>query len=161
MKIYIASFFETRERLLPIRERLQSYGHEVTARWLDEGKKPENWDKFRWWQSLASKDLIDINRSDTLVLDTLDVNPRGGREVEWGFAFAQEKYMCVVGPLRNVFHTLNDRQFKNWDDALGYFHATPQLDMDTECYHLHEPWIADPVEEARKKRNEEEEGFTQ
>lgn len=74
-----------------------------------------------FWKKLALKDLCEINASDLLILDTEDVTPRGGREVELGFALGrfQEKIIYMVGPVRNVFHTLVDRRFDNWDQLMA------------------------------------------
>jgi hypothetical protein len=165
MKIYIASFFETRERLLPIRDQLRTLGYEVTSRWLDEGKKPEEMSRADWWESLATKDLLDIRRADVLILDTIDVNPRGGREVEWGYATAIGNITYVVGPRRNVFHTLADGQFANWDAALGFFERLLEPDVSddaewiqpsVESFFMKEPWIADPVRDAEVAKAIEE-----
>lgn len=157
LKVYIASFFETRERLRPIRDKLNAMnGHyQVLSTWLDEGKKPEAQTKAEWWKSLACKDLNEIDEADIVILDTLDVNPRGGREVEWGYALSKYsiKSVYIVGPLRNVFHTQCDHQFKTWDDLLWWFSEDT---IDEACppgIPLDEPWIVDPVEEAKKNES--------
>lgn len=151
MKLYIASFFETKERLLAVREQIQSLeeSHVVISTWLDEtNNADENMpDKETFWRNLAMKDLAELESADCIILDTLDVNPRGGREVEFGFAlsFFHKKLVCIVGPYRNVFHTLAHRQFDNWTDAIEWFRNT-QKDK------LNKGRIKDPVQEAKANK---------
>ena len=125
MKIYIASFFDTRERLRPYKDRLWKQGHEVVSSWLDEQAKPGGMDTSTFWKKLAIKDIAEVESADCVILDTLDVTPRGGREVEFGYALGghQSKFTYIVGPVRNVFHTLADRQFDDWDALLAYLEA--------------------------------------
>lgn len=117
MKVYIASFFDTRLRIRPYADVLWHKGYEVVSTWLNEVAKPEAMTTEEFWRKLAIKDLAEIKSADILILDTLDVTPRGGREVEYGFALAafQGKLVYIVGPVRNVFHTLADRRFASWD----------------------------------------------
>lgn len=124
MKIYIASFFDTRERLRPVRDELWKLGHEVVSTWLDEAAKPSSMDTEIFYKKLASKDLAEINSADLLILDTNDLTPRGGREVEYGFALGrfQSKQVWIVGPSRNIFHRLADRHFDTWEDCLNALH---------------------------------------
>jgi hypothetical protein len=84
-----------------------------------------------FWKKLAIKDLAEINAADLLILDTQDVTPRGGREVELGFALGrfQSKNIYLVGPIRNVFHTLVDRWFDDWDNLLS---SLPSVDKQPE-----------------------------
>lgn len=122
MRVYIASFFDTRVRLRPIRDTLWSHGFEVVSSWLDEIAKPVGMTKEEFWKKLAMKDLAEVNAADLVILDTIDMNCRGGREVEFGFALGcfQSKLVYIVGPTRNVFHTLADRRFNTWDECLAY-----------------------------------------
>lgn len=121
MKVYIASFFDTRDRLRPYADKLWAMGHEVVSTWLNEVAKPAQMTREEFWRKLAVKDLAEVNAADLLVIDTFDVTPRGGREVEFGFALGcfQRKTIYLVGPVRNVFHTLADRQFDDWDALLA------------------------------------------
>ena len=121
MKIYIASFFDDRHRLRPHADVLWAKGHEVVSTWLNEVARAENMTTEEFWRKLAIKDLAEINACDALILDTFSVTPRGGREVELGFALGrfQSKLVYLVGPVRNVFHTLVDRKFDTWDALLA------------------------------------------
>jgi nucleoside 2-deoxyribosyltransferase len=125
MKIYIASFFDTRERLRPFRDELWKLGHEVVSTWLDEVARPKEMSKQEFNRKLAIKDLAEIKSADLLILDTFDITPRGGREVEFGFALGQfqSKLLWIVGPNRNVFHELADDFFPSWDNVIGKLKA--------------------------------------
>ena len=120
MKIYIASFFDTRHRLRPFRDALWRMKHEVVSTWLDEVAKPALMSRDEFWRKLALKDLAEIKAADLVIVDTIDLTPRGGREVEMGFAFGghQGKLIYLVGPIRNVFHTLVDKKFETWEACL-------------------------------------------
>lgn len=120
MKIYVASFFDTRTRIRPFADQLWHKGHELTSSWLNETAKPEGMSKEVFWRKLAIKDLAEVKQADMIIVDTLDITPRGGREVEYGFALAhfQTKHSYIVGPVRNVFHELADRRFDTWEECL-------------------------------------------
>ena len=120
MKVYIASFFDTRARIRPYADEFWKRGHEVVSTWLNETSRPEGMTTDEFWKKLAIKDLAEINAADLLVLDTIDVTPRGGREVELGFALGrfQGKSIYMVGPVRNVFHMLVDRKFDSYEDLM-------------------------------------------
>jgi len=141
MKIYVASFFETKKRLQEPKNALWEMGYNITSSWLNEIPKADFIPtKEIFWKKLAMKDLAELNAADAIILDTIDVNPRGGREVEFGFALGcwQTKLVCIVGPYRNVFHTLADKQFDSWEDCLKWF-ENPAADS------LNKSRIDDPV----------------
>ena len=121
MKVYCASYFDTRDRIRPYADIIWRKGHEVVSSWLQEVAKPEGMTQNEFWKKLAIKDLAEINACDLLILDTIDLTPRGGREVEFGFTLGrfQTKSIYLVGPVRNVFHTLVDRTYDNWDLLLA------------------------------------------
>lgn len=120
MRIYVASFFDTRARLRPHADTLWHRGYEVVSSWLNEITKPSHMTTEEFWRKLARKDLAEIQSADLVIVDTLDVTPRGGREVEMGYALARHQATSVwlVGPVRNVFHELADRRFENWVQVL-------------------------------------------
>ena len=127
--VYIASTFESQSRLRPMRAALVELGYLVTSTWLDEETTaPPDPSKALSTPGLteevaygyAIRDLREILEANMLIVDTLETNPRGGREYESGFAHANGRTIFVVGPVRNVFHTLHKR-FGNWDEALTYF----------------------------------------
>lgn len=127
LRIYIAGWFGAKERLRLERDRIHTLGvGEVVGTWLDEetvapeapgqplvvGATPEQCREY------AFRDLGEVRYADLLILDTIDVNPRGGREVEYGLALSTGLSVWVVGPRRNVFHHIAHRQFDLWDDAI-------------------------------------------
>src|SRR3990167_7149775 len=73
-----------------------------------------------FFKKLAIKDLAEIKSCDLIIVDTQEITPRGGREVELGFALGQHqsKLIYIVGPKRNIFHELADKQFANWDELV-------------------------------------------
>ena len=66
----------------------------------------------------ANRDYSEVLQSELLIVDTVDVNDRGGREVEVGLALAFGLGVWVVGPRRNVFHYLVNQQFSTWEETL-------------------------------------------
>lgn len=120
MKIYIASRFADRKRLRPIADRLWHMGHEVTSSWLNEVAKPASMDRDTFWRKLARKDEAEIASADLLIRDVHTISRTGGADVEFGMALGQyqRKQVWLVGPVRNVFHTLADRHFATWEEAL-------------------------------------------
>lgn len=120
--IYIAGSFDGRTRLKTIRDAIHARTpqHTVLSTWLDdetgEGRPPSD-----LAQTYARRDYSEIRRADLLLLDTFDDDPRGGREVELGFARGLGLKAFRVGPARNIFHALLPA-FGDWEamyDALG------------------------------------------
>ena len=138
----------------PIRDRIWSLGHEVVSTWLDEVKHPETMDTETFYKKLALRDLAEIRSADLIIIDTIDETPRGGREVELGFALGrfQGIEIWVVGPMRNVFHRLADGVFDTWDDAFVSLGA-PELDTEADTtydeamreYGKRMMWLEEPV----------------
>ena len=122
-------------------------GHQVLSHWLDEVSKPEGMDEEIWWKKLALRDLVDVYASDLLIVDTLDITPRGGREVEYGFALSrfQEQQVWVVGPYRNVFHRLADLEFETWEQCLEWLSPKPEYVMTEDAlidaWTKHTAWL--------------------
>lgn len=123
MNLYIASLFDDRIRLRPIRDKLNEMGHKVVSTWLDEADEilandPQTYADTPY--DIAQRDYRQIRECDAIVLDTLNVTPRGGREVELGYAVGIGKLAYLVGPKRNVFHyTLPG--WATWAEALEFF----------------------------------------
>jgi nucleoside 2-deoxyribosyltransferase len=119
MKIYVASFFDTRERLLPIVEQIKAIGHSVTSSWLKEPKASTYanvTDGYRL--ACAIQDMTDIREASLVIIDTNDLSPRGGREFEMGYAIARGIPCMIVGPNRTVFHRLALHRFETWEEAI-------------------------------------------
>lgn len=117
---YIAGFFDTRDRLIPWRDELRKRGYQVLSSWLDEGNVSYAGVDDEYRRRCAVRDLREVRLCEVFVLDTIDETPRGGREVEFGIALARGITTYVVGPRRNVFHYLADRQFNSWEDFLAF-----------------------------------------
>lgn len=108
MKIYIAARYGRKEEARTISEILQEYGHTVTSTWMyqveDEMLREQGPNVPA---QFAAKDLDEIRAADMLLaLSEEESNSygRGGRHVEFGYAMALEKVMCIIGPLENLFH---------------------------------------------------------
>jgi hypothetical protein len=121
VKVYVAGFFDSQARLKETALRLADLGYEITSTWLDEVPTPDPDEHYL--NMCAIRDLEDIKRSDAVILDTQDINPRGGREVEWGVALTRMIPRYIVGPSRNVFHRLATLHFTTWESALDHFAA--------------------------------------
>ncbi len=128
MNIYIAGLWDARARLCEVRDRVEAAGHKVVGTWLDAENKPAHSEQgvinsggHDLAKNYAVRDADEVvNLCDMLMLDTLDLNVRGGREVEYGLALASNKRTVVVGPKRNVFHSIAHYHFENWDEAIRW-----------------------------------------
>ena len=116
MNVYIAGAFESQARLRDLRDRIEALGSTVIGTWLDE--EGSGTPTFQDALGYAVRDLSEVRVADLLILDTLDVNERGGREVEYGAAFAWGIPTVRVGPARNVFHQLQ-KEYPDWDTLLA------------------------------------------
>lgn len=131
MKVYIASRFNDRLRLRIVADKIWHLGHEVTASWLSETTKMPEMTRAEFWSRLARKDLQEIASSDLIIRDVHTISHTGGADTEWGFALAQHQHclLWIVGPTRNIFHTLADKTFSNWEACLKelkkYGHTSP------------------------------------
>lgn len=137
MKVYLASWFASKDEMNDRAAGLRSEGIEVTSRWLEERVKPtvtiqEVADDYL--RETAVVDVHDILIADTFVLrvpsaeelKTLDIPiaswARGGRHFETGFHYATMMFwaylpehirargprsLIVVGHKENVFHYLD------------------------------------------------------
>jgi hypothetical protein len=127
LKIYLAARYSRRNEMKKYREILtKNYNATVTSHWLDEksdvtggiGDEP---DEFYW--ETAQIDFMDIEEAHVLVLfseDPLIGVPRGGRNVEFGYALKCGKPIWVVGPKENVFHYRpRVEHFNTFDELLA------------------------------------------
>lgn len=126
MSFYLAAQFGWKESIAAKKEQLTKMGFFVTSTWTDEQAKPDcSLKDFTgdYHESMASRDLNEIEAADVLVLFTVDpdtMTRRGGRHVEFGYALGRGKSVIIVGPKENIFHHLPKvRQFETWDDFIG------------------------------------------
>ncbi len=121
MTVYLAAKFESKDRMRLIKKSLEELGYPVISRWLDEEATcyPETITSS--YRANSVRDLEDIKKAKCLILDTTVEDINGGREVEWGFAMSRmECLRLLVGPHRNVFHTLAHHSFADWNECLKW-----------------------------------------
>ncbi len=131
MRVYIASMFADKDRVLKRAAELAELGIECTSRWASE-TIPHNVTmqdcKEEYMRETAVIDIQDILRSDVIVLTvpepqllvdaTVATSSRGGRHFESGFVygliFAQAmdggrptRELIILGRKENVFHCLD------------------------------------------------------
>ncbi len=122
MKVYIAGLFEARHRLRAERDWLAKQpGYEIVSTWMDEETTAIVSDPVYKKQltDYATRDLQELEGADLVILDTCDVDCRGGREIEAGYAFCNGSDVWVVGPPKNIFHLLMPN-FAGWGALRQY-----------------------------------------
>lgn len=111
MKVYIAGRYARRDEFREVAKKLKAEANiDCTSRWLDESEPlnsqmGEHSEEF--YIETAQIDLEDVDSADVVLFfseDPLQGWVRGGRHVEFGYAIARGKSVCVVGPRENVFH---------------------------------------------------------
>lgn len=142
MKFYLAARFSRNEEMREVRSVLETFGHDVTARWIDrdqrtfddgrDGGAIENiadWDMNNAEQT-AIEDLEDLAKADAVLNFTegltkphrKDRPAKGGRHVEFGIGLALNKLMFRIGPHENVFHCLpNVEAYASLEEFLDAF----------------------------------------
>ena len=115
MRIYIAGKYTAQARLRTERERLQALGYLVDCTWMDQPEQgyavtPER------AISEAFRDIEEIRAVDAMIIATLDDRNTGGRDDALGCAIAWGHKIVLIGPERNIFHSLAARQFDSWAD---------------------------------------------
>src|SRR6185312_7568131 len=127
MRIYLASWFYSKDRVARQAQELKAIGAEITARWMSETvphtvSVEDLPDEYH--RETAIADVEDILRADTLVLFTptredlankeikLSSWARGGRHFESGFFYAftmfdPDRRFILCGPRENIFHWLD------------------------------------------------------
>lgn len=111
MNIYLASGFHRRTNLRALTTDLIANGHSVTSSWVWLNERParetEEWPEFA--KKIAGQNLIDLIKSDTLVIDTNGIsdNNHGGVHTELGWFIAKDLPIYLIGDnLQNTFMTL-------------------------------------------------------
>lgn len=135
MRIYLAGPYSARDQLRSYGQELTRVGFTVCSTWLDEDTEINSGttgaaaalsdDQVA---KHAVTDLVDVQRSDLLVLFTApsvglepEANTSGGRHVETGYALALAKPVVVVGEPENVFHRIGPGRVivvPNWHEAV-------------------------------------------
>jgi nucleoside 2-deoxyribosyltransferase len=120
MRVYIAGSFGRADflagHIVPI---LSGHQLEVTSSWLREGEEQHtnHTDEVPDWQkrARAHDDMVDINRSDVMLVFTDVASTTGGFHFEVGYAIASGIPVYMVGPRLNVFHY--DQRIQHCTDA--------------------------------------------
>jgi hypothetical protein len=109
-----------------VARELESWGFEVTSRWLDNptAVAATDLEPGSIGAHLASMDLEDLRRSDICLAFAEEVGHprpgRGGRHTELGIAIGLGLDVVLVGPREHVFHALPIvRHFTDWPTARG------------------------------------------
>lgn len=132
-RIYLAARYSRRAELQGYAGQIDELGlGYVKAAWLSED---HDWDgsqstvpEVEAAQRFALDDLADLIAADLIVVFTEQPGSggrnRGGRHVEYGAALALKKWVVIVGPAENVFHTLPQAaRFADWTGALAHIVA--------------------------------------
>lgn len=117
IRFYIAGKYTSKERLKLERAELQRRGVHCECNWMDETYTDYNAPRDVIIGN-ATRDLDELQDCNMLLLDTLDESNTGGREVELGFILRDrwESFIVVIGPERNIFHSLAHFRFDSWED---------------------------------------------
>jgi nucleoside 2-deoxyribosyltransferase len=124
---YLAARYSRHPEMQAVRDVLQSLGHQVTSRWIDchtaiTGDHSKSFtpeilnERPDECAVVALHDLEDLVAADAIIFFSEGGAPgKGGRFVEWGYAYALGKRMILVGDRENVFHTLPwVEHYPNW-----------------------------------------------
>jgi hypothetical protein len=134
IRYYLASTFDRNEEMRKYRDILEERvpNCEVTSRWIDIHPDIVGADKLLTRQELninpaayedfARHDLQDISNASAIINFTSGRGyGKGGRHIEFGYAYALGKRMVIVGPRENVFHTLPDvEKYDTFEEFLKY-----------------------------------------
>ena len=124
---YLAAKYDYRTEVLKVAALLMLAGHTVKAEWLTgvhhEGGvgEPQDW---------AKQDLADIDTATHVVvfnLPTDEPEPSTGRNIEYGYALAKDKFVIVVGEGESIFFDLAHGRFNTIDDFLGNYAPTTRF----------------------------------
>lgn len=117
MKIYLASNFASQARMKGVRRVLEALNHQVVSTWLDEDGAQSYELNPECGPGYAIRDRQEVDDADILIIDTLESSHTGGREVELGLALGSHKRVWRVGPARNIFHTVVNQHFPDWESC--------------------------------------------
>jgi nucleoside 2-deoxyribosyltransferase len=136
VNVYMAARYSRRLELCGYAAHLESLGHTVTSRWLLGNHQAENDQLHRGAdaEQFAREDLDDLEAAEIVVAFSeapRTSSSRGGRHVEFGYALALGKPICVVGPRENVFACLVE-QVDVFGDAVAWVTALASLARDPE-----------------------------
>ena len=106
MKIYIASSFDQKERIVRLEQKLIEFGHTITVRWweIDHKKTEETMTDIDWYRqphikAIKKRDLKGIDDADVVILVAPDTIPKkfNGANIELGYAIGKKKQVFIYG----------------------------------------------------------------
>lgn len=109
-QVYLAARYGRKEEMQGVAANLRAVGYDVQSEWIT-GAHDGTPDV-----DCAQIDYLQVSAADIIISFTEAPQPthgrgRGGRHVEFGFAFAMGKRCIVVGYRENVFHHLPEVEF--------------------------------------------------
>lgn len=103
LKFYLSARLSRAPEMRLIAQIIEAMGHAVVSRWIHiEDTREANEGR---WPTLMERDYADMQACDAVLFfaETERVGRmRGGRFVEFGWAFVLGKLICVIGPLENA-----------------------------------------------------------
>jgi hypothetical protein len=132
MKIYLASCYDDRFRMVDVADKLEGYGHTITSKWIYGDHVPT------CFEYVARRDLDHIADANMFILfvDNHYTTTAQGRYTELGYALAIREeylyYIYVVGKTNNIFASLADCTFGTLEDLYEHmsFNTTTWEDSD-------------------------------
>lgn len=127
MKVYVAGPWVMRDEVIPIAERIEGAGYEITHKWWNhEG----SYDDYPLMREFAVLDFEGVRKADVVVV--CDFAKSEGKAVEQGIALALGKPILLVKRKGvdnlNIFHTLpNYYHCPDGDDVLFHLERLKQL----------------------------------
>lgn len=91
-------------------------GHECDCVWLDVAEDYPVPPEEAYLESY--RNIRELEKATLFILDTIDESITGGREVEFGIALHRGIKRWRIGPIRNIFHTLTQKDFNTWEEVL-------------------------------------------
>ena len=128
IKVYVAGSFDHAKEINTFADILRrTPGVEITSHWLQEPPLDQHDYELAQWHARVrcNEDVIDLERSDVLVLVSWWPSTKGGMHAELGMAIAHRMPILLVGPEQNFFY--NWSYVKRVDDAQGVIDVLEEL----------------------------------
>jgi hypothetical protein len=132
MRIYLAACYPHAVRMQTYRADIESLGHQVTSRWIDNQHNVDGTGDPVTKGRFAMEDAQDVLSSDCFITFTevLGQAPSvsGGRHVELGMALVHPnvKRILVIGPRENIFHWIDEQSLPLFNKTPEYFETWEQ-----------------------------------
>lgn len=124
-RIYLAARYGRREELVLYKQQIERLdGFEVCASWLDGTHESHDHDILQMpglANACAETDFADIDGADLFIAfaePATATGQRGGRHVEFGYAYACAMPVWLIGDPEHIFHLLMPvLKFHDWPSA--------------------------------------------